>query len=102
MFIAETSAYVAQSRPYGWAATPERVHDTRPKGRKTRVSLIAAISLDAALAERALVITDSVNKNTFLCLLGTTLLPTLPKGSVLVMDNWHAKHPGGTVHRLGS
>ena len=26
------------------------------------------------------------------------LPPTLAKGSVLVMDNWSAKHPAGTVH----
>lgn len=92
MFIDETSAYVGQSREYGWAASSERVHDIRPKGKKARVSLIAAISLDAAMAEQALVITDTVNKNAFLAFLETTLLPTLAKGSVLVMDNWTAHH----------
>jgi len=94
VFIDETSAYVGQNREYGWAPSSERVHDTRPKGKKARVSLIAAISLDAAMAEQALVITDTVNQNALLVFLDTTLLPTLGKGSVLVMDNW-------TVHRLG-
>ncbi len=45
-----------------------------------------------------LVVTDTVNKNAFLCFLETTLLPTLPQHSVLVLDNWSAKHPEGTVH----
>ena len=44
------------------------------------------------MAEQALIITDTVNKNAFLCFLETTLLPTLAKGSVLVMDNWTVHH----------
>ena len=98
MFIDETSAYVGQSREYGWGASTERVHDTRPKGKKARVSLIAACSLSAVMAEQALIITDTVNQNAFLAFLETTLLPTLARGSVRVMDNWHAEHPAGTVH----
>ena len=92
MFIDETSAYVGQSREYGWAASSERVSDTRPKGKKARVSLIAAVTLDATMVEQSLIITDTVNKNAFLAFLETTLLPTLPKGSVLVMDNWTVHH----------
>ena len=44
------------------------------------------------MAEQALLITDTVNKNAFLCFLETTLLPCLAKGSVLVMDNWTVHH----------
>jgi len=98
VFIDETSSYAGMSREYGWAASRERVYDTRPKGKKARVSLIAAASLNGVMTEQALIITDTVNKNAFLTFLGTTLLPTLPEGSVLVMDNWSAKHPEGTVH----
>lgn len=92
VFIDETSAYVGQSREYGWAASAERVYDARPKGKKARVSLIAACSLGGVMAEQALIITDTVNKNAFLCFLETTLLPTLPEGSVLVLDNWTVHH----------
>jgi len=94
VFIDETSAYVGQSREYGWASSRERVYDTRPRGKKTRVSLIAATRLDGVMARQALVVSDTVNQNAFLCFLGTPLLPTLAKGSVLVLDNW-------SVHRLG-
>ena len=99
MFIDETSAYVGISRKYGWAPSAERVHDTRPKGKKAWVSLIAAISLNAAMTEQALVVTDTVNKNAFLAFLETTLLPTLPKGSVLVLDNWTVHH-GDDIREL--
>ena len=99
MFIDETSVYVGQSRDYGWAPSAERVCDTRPKGKKARVSLIAACSLRGVMAEPSLIITDTVNKNAFLAFLETTLLPTLLKGSVLVMDNWTVHH-GDEVRSL--
>ena len=99
VFVDETSAYVGISREYGWAPSAERVHDTRPKGKKAWVSLIAACSLSGVMAEQALIITDTVNKNAFLAFLETTLLPTLPKGSVLVMDNWTVHH-GDDVRNL--
>lgn len=53
---------------------------------------MAATSLDGVMAEQALVIPDTVNKNVFLVFLETTLLPTLPKGSVIVLDNWTVHH----------
>ena len=99
MFIDETSAYVGQSREYGWALSHERVDDTRPKGKKERVSLVAASSLDGSMVEQALVVTDTVNKNAFLAFLETTLLPTLTRGSVIVMDNWTVHH-GDEVREL--
>lgn len=99
MFIDETSAYVGQSREYGWGSSKKRVYDTRPKGRKERVSLIAAITLDGVMAEQALVIPDTVNKNAFLAFLKTTLLPTLARGSVIIMDNWTVHH-GDEVREL--
>lgn len=89
---------LGQSREYGRAVSAERVYDTRPEGKKERVSLLAAAIVDGAMAEQALVITDTVNKNAFLCFLEFTLLLTLSVGSVLVLDNWSAKHPEGTVH----
>ena len=99
VFIDETRAYVGQSREYGWGSSHERVYDARPKGKKARVSLVAATSLNGAMAEQALVISDTVNKNAFLCFLETTLLPTLARGSVIVMDNWTVHH-GDEVREL--
>ncbi len=108
MFIDETSAYVGQSREYSWGSSKERVYDTRPKGKKERVSLIAATTPNGIMAEQALVIPGTVNKNAFLAFLETTLLPTLAKDSVLVMgpnevrtqrNNWSVHH-GDDVRKL--
>lgn len=77
------------------------MYDSRPKGERERVSLIAAASLGGAMAKQALVVSDTVNKNAFLAFLEFTLLPTLPQGSVLVMgpseartqrNNWSVHH----------
>ena len=51
------------------------------------------------MAEQALVIPDTVNKNAFLCFLETTLLPTLARGSVLIVDNWSVHH-GDDIREL--
>lgn len=44
------------------------------------------------MTEQALVVSDTVNKNAFLSFLESVLLPTLAKGSVIVMDNWSVHH----------
>lgn len=44
------------------------------------------------MAEQALVVPDTVNKNAFLSFLETVLLPSLAKGSILVLDNWTVHH----------
>ncbi len=51
------------------------------------------------MADQALIFTDSVDRNAFLGYLEHGLLPTLPAGSVLVMDNWTVHH-GDEVRNL--
>lgn len=99
MFVDETSAYIGISSEYGWAHSSERVTDTKPKGKKQRVSLIAACSLDKAVAEQALVVPDSVDKNAFLGYLEYTLLPTLVPDTIIILDNWTV-HYGEDVKDL--
>jgi len=55
---------------------------------------MSAISLDATtpMGHQALVVEGTVNQNAFLSYLEHVLLPTLAKGSVLVMDNWTIHH----------
>ena len=66
--------------------------DRAPKGRKQRVSLLAAVTSEGLDAERCLIHSQSVTKPAFKTYLDEVLLPTLKPGSILVMDNW-------TVHR---
>lgn len=54
--------------------------------------MIAAITLEGTTADQALVVPDTVNKNAFLSFLESVLLPTLAKGSILVLDNWTVHH----------
>lgn len=99
VFLDETSAYVGISSEYGWAHSSERVTDTKPKGKKQRVSLIAACSLDKSVAEQALVVPDSVNKSAFLGYLEYSLLPTLEPDTVIILDNWTV-HYGDEIREL--
>ena len=99
LFLDETSSFVNVSRSYAWAHTSKRVFDSFPKGKKQRASLIAAIGLDANLAEYAFVHPGSVDKNAFKVYLENALLPKLEPGTVLVMDNWTV-HKGDDITNL--
>ena len=92
VFLDETSGFVNLSRAYAWAPSNERVVDNFPKGKKQRASLIAAVGLDANLAEHALVHPESVDKSAFKAYLEHVLLPKLEPDTILVMDNWTVHH----------
>ena len=87
------------SRTYARALKGQRINDIKPKGQKQRVSLIAAISLAKNMAEQALVMSGSINKQAFITYIKTTLLPQVKKGSILVMDNWSV-HKGQDIRDL--
>jgi len=92
VFLDESSSFVNISRSYAWAPSNERVFDSAPKGEKQRASLIAAIGLDASLAEHSMVHPESVDKNAFKAYLETTLLPRLAPDTTLILDNWTVHH----------
>ena len=98
MFLDETSAYLNLSRSYGRASTDKRVVDNAPKGKKERVSLLAAVTLRGLEGKHCLVHSENVNKAAFISYL-KTLLPNLKAGSVLVLDNWRV-HLGPDVRKL--
>jgi transposase len=92
VFLDETSRFVNISRSYGWGPSHERLVDSFPKGKKQRVSLIAAIGRHTNLAEHAMLHPESVDKNAFKAYLETVLLPKLKPGTILIMDNWKVHH----------
>lgn len=63
-----------------------------PKGKKKRVSLIAAIGVEERLSDHGFIHPDSVNKEAFKVFLEHVLLPKLNPESILVMDNWTVHH----------
>jgi transposase len=91
VFVDETQAYLNQSREYGRAARNERVVDDAPKGKKEKVSLLAGVSKAGLIKEGCLIHTGKVDKAAFKTfLLG--LVSCVPKGIILVMDNWTVHH----------
>jgi len=86
---------------YGRAPQGQRVKDISPKGKKERVSCISAISLSQTntMATQSLVIEGSVNQHAFLGYLEHVLLPTIGRGSVIILDNWTI-HYGDDVREL--
>ena len=58
------------------------------------ISCISAIGLDTSqsMGAQSLVLEDNVNQHAFLGYLEHILLPTLNKGTILVMDNWTIHH----------
>lgn len=98
MFLDETSAYLNLSRSYGRASTNKRVVDDAPKGKKERVSLLAAVTLRGLEGKHCLVHPENVNKAAFISYL-KSLLPQLEPGSILVLDNWRV-HLGPDVRKL--
>jgi len=92
VFIDEASAYLNLSREYGRAHSSKRVVDDAPKGKKERSSLIAAVTNRGLAPEHCLVHPESVNKVAFVTYLNEVLLPNLPTGSILVLDNWTVHH----------
>lgn len=95
----ETSSIVNISRSYGWAASSQRGFDSFPKGKQQRLSLIAAIGLNATLSEHALVQPERVDKSAFKADLQNVLLPRPEPGTTLVRDTWTV-HKGDDIKEL--
>jgi len=91
-FLDETHAYLNMSRDYGRAHTSKRVIDHEPKGEKIRSSLIAAVSSKGFNPQHSFIDPEGINKASFLTYLDKVLLPSIPKGSTLVLDNWTVHH----------
>lgn len=82
-------------RLYGWAKTSEaktseRFSDTVTKGRKGKVSLIAAVSPQGLDIQRCFHFDGVVDGSAFSTYLERVLVPSLKPGSIVVMDNFSA------------
>lgn len=100
MFLDETGAWLDMPRLYGWAKRSERLSDMVTKGRKGKVSLIAAISAQGLDSQRCFHFEGVVNGAAFLTYLEQVLAPSLEPGSVVVMDNFSVHHSKQVRHIL--
>ena len=92
VFLDETSGWLGMTRLYARILGGARVHDTAPKRRKDKVSLIAAITNQGMKAEACLIHEASVDSAAFLSYIEQVLCPTLEPGQIIIMDNFTIHH----------
>jgi transposase len=87
VFIDETGATTAMSRPYGRAPIGERVQASTP-GAWSNVTLIAGLRTSGVVAPMA--VPGATDRNVFETYVEQALAPELQKGDVVVWDNLSA------------
>lgn len=92
VFLDETGAWLDMPRLYGWAKRSERLNDPVTKGRKGKLSLIAAVSLQGLDLQRGFYFEGVVDSAAFATYLEQVLVPGLNPGSIVVMDNFSIHH----------
>jgi len=85
VWVDETGIDDNESYAYGRSPKGERCFATRPGNRTTRISIIAALLMGALLAP--LWFTGMCNSAVFNEWFEKILLPELPKGAVVILDN---------------
>lgn len=80
------------TRLYARIQGGKRIHDTAPKKRLGKVSLLAAITSKGMNPQACLVHEGSVDTAAFLTYLEHVLLPVLEPGQIVVMDNFTIHH----------
>jgi transposase len=84
VFVDETGVTTAMTPGYGRAPSGERVIDPAPASWES-MTVIAALALDEVRAP--MVVSGSINAETFLAYVEQVLAPTLRTGDVVVFDN---------------
>ena len=85
VFLDETAVNTSMTRPYGRAASGERVIGRVPFGAWTTLTFVAALRCDRMTAP--MMIKGAMNGEIFLAYVEQCLLPTLKCGDIVVMDN---------------
>ncbi len=85
VFLDETAATTAMTRPYGWGPRGQRLIDAVPHGHWTTTTFLAGLRSDGVIAP--LVLDGPVTGEVFRAYIEQMLAPTLRRGDVVVMDN---------------
>jgi transposase len=97
VFLDETGAKTNMTRAYGRARKGERLKDYVPNGHWNTTTLVAALTWEAAIAPMILDgPMDTVAFESYIC---QVLIPELPEGAIVVMDNLSA-HKAPSIERL--
>lgn len=89
VFLDETGV-VHQTYPYGWGKRGQPIYAKRKGKRSERISIVAALLNGVVFAQQAF--TGMCNRIVFMGWLKNVLLPKLPAGMTLVMDNARFHH----------
>jgi len=85
VFLDESGINVDMTRLYGRAKGKERVHDYTPLNTPQTLTMLSSVRLDGTMALRYF--SGALTGETFLDYIQNTLVPTLQKGDVVIMDN---------------
>lgn len=85
VFLDESSTPITLTRTHARAPTGQRAVGQVPRGTRQAISLLA--TLTAAGPGEAVVVPGAIDGDTFVTFITQRLVPTLPPGSVLVLDN---------------
>jgi transposase len=95
--VDESSTHLDMTLPYGRALPGQRVYDLQRRNYGQNVTLLAGLKLEGMTAP--LVVEGAVNTAVFEAYVRQVLLPTLPPGDLVVLDNLVA-HKSKTVRAL--
>lgn len=90
VFLDESGSNVNMTRKYGRAKGKERVKDDVPFSKPKNATVLSSLRLNGTIAHT--VYTGGTTGVKFLTYLKDTLLPTLHKGDIVVMDNLRTHH----------
>lgn len=92
VWVDETGMNGNETYEYGWSPKGDRCPGVRPGNREGRVSIIAGLRVKRLVAPCWF--TGSCNTRVFNAWLKDMLLPELPKGAVIILDNarFHQSH----------
>ena len=85
VFLDESGVNIDMVRRYGRAKNKNRVNDYAPVNTPKKTTLVSSVRLDGTQAYEFF--QGSLNGKNFLSYVKNTLIPTLKKGDIVVMDN---------------
>jgi len=97
VFLDETGAKTNMTRIYARTRKGERAVDYAPHGHWNTTTLVASITPDAAIAP--MILEGPMDSAAFEAYIEQVLIPALPLGSIVVMDNL-SSHKSPTVAKL--
>jgi transposase len=98
VFLDETGAKTNMTRVYARARKGERAVDYAPQGHWNTTTLVAGITRQSAIAP--MMLDGPMDTLAFEAYLEHVLIPELPAGSIVVMDNLSAHKSPATVRLL--